>query len=188
MAEKNSTHFDQIQPTSMKTVSDFKRDSDVKLPVALWAYRTTYKMTTKATLFSLVYGLEAILPIEFEVPSLGIPVETRMPMSQSLKERLEHLEGLNESRMRSVQHVEAIQLRRKIAFDKRNKTRILRPGMLVLLQDARKLDFPGKFDALWLGPFLVKGVFPNNSVQMQTLNGKDFPTRTTRNRYKEYRT
>ena len=94
---------------------------------------------------------------------------------QSLKERLEHLEGLDESRRRSAQHVEAIQLRRKIAFDKRNKTRNLRPGMLVLLQDARKLDFPGKFDALWLGPFLVKGVFPNNSVQLQTLNGEDFP-------------
>ena len=169
-------------------MSDSKRDWDVKLPAALWAYRTTYKVTTKATPFSLVYGLEAILPIEFEVPSLRIAVETRMPMSESLKERLEHLEGLDESRRRSAQHVEAIQLRRKIAFDKRNKTRILRPGMLVLLQDARKLDFLGKFDALWLGPFLVKGVFPNNSVQLQTLNGEDFPTRTAGNRCKEYRT
>ena len=145
-------------------------------------------MTNNATPFSLVYGLEAILPIEFEVPSLRIVVETRMPMSQSLKERLEHLEGLDESRRRSAQHVEAIQLRRKIAFDKRNKTRNLQPGMLVLLQDARKLDFPGKFDALWLGPFLVKGVFPNNSVQLQTLNGEDFPTRTAGNRCKECRT
>jgi hypothetical protein len=30
--------------------------------------------------------------------------------------------------------------------------------MLILLQDARKLDFSGKFDAVWLGPYLVSEV------------------------------
>ena len=78
-------HTERVNQTLVgilrKTVSDSKRDWDVKLPAALWAYRTTYKVTTKATPFSLVYGLEAILPIEFEVPSLRIAVETRMPMS-----------------------------------------------------------------------------------------------------------
>ena len=53
-----------------KTIHDSKRDWDVKLTVALWAYRTTFKVTTQATSFSLVYGLEATLPIEFEVESL----------------------------------------------------------------------------------------------------------------------
>jgi hypothetical protein len=43
--------------------------------------------------------------------------------------------------------------------------------MLVMLQDARKLEFPGKFDALWLGPFIIKEVFPNNSIQLQNLDG-----------------
>ena len=39
-----------------KTVLDLKRDWDVKLTTTLWAYRTTFKVTTHATLFSLVYG------------------------------------------------------------------------------------------------------------------------------------
>lgn len=155
---------------------------------ALWAYRTTYKVTTRAMPFSLVYGVESILPIEFEVPSLRIAMNAHMSTNQSLKERLERLEALDEARMISTQHVEAIQRRKKVAFDKRHKVRILQPGMLILLQDARRLDFPGKFDALWLGPYLMHDVFPNNSVQLETLNGELFPTRTSGNRLKEYKT
>ncbi len=35
-----------------KTVIDSKRDWDVKLNAALWAYRTTYKVITQVTPFS----------------------------------------------------------------------------------------------------------------------------------------
>ncbi len=57
----------------------------------------------------------------------------------------------------------------------------------MMLQDARKLEFPGKFNALWLGPFAIKEVFPNNSVQLQNLDGLDFPTRTNGGHCKEYK-
>ena len=71
-----------------KIVTESKRDWDIKLTVALWTYRTTYKVTTWATPFSLMYGLEAILPIEFDVPSLRIAIENRLDDSTSLKDRL----------------------------------------------------------------------------------------------------
>ncbi len=122
-----------------KTVHDSKKDWDSKLTAPLWAYRTTYKVTTHATPFSLVYGIEAILPIEFEIPSLRITTNERLDESQSLKDRLEQLEGLNEARQLSAQHIETMQRRRKVQFDKRHKSRTLTPGMLVMLQDARKL-------------------------------------------------
>jgi hypothetical protein len=108
-------------------------------------------------------------------------------MAPSLVERLLMLESLDETRRASAQHVETIQRRRKLAFDKRHKTRTLLPGMLVMLQDARKIDFPGKFDAVWMGPYLIVEAYPNNSVQLQTLNGEVFPTRTSGNRCKEYK-
>jgi hypothetical protein len=150
---------------------------------------TTYKVSTRATPFSLVYGIEATLPIEFEVESLRVAVDSRLTYDQSLKDRLVALKALDESRRVSTQHIEAIQQRRKITFDKKkHKKRTLRPGMLILLQDARKLDFPDKFDAVWLGPYLVSEVFANNSVQLETLNGEQFPTRTSGSRCKEYRT
>ena len=53
-----------------KTVTNSKRDWDNKLTATLWAYRTTYKVTTRMMPFAFMYGLEAVLPIEFEIRSL----------------------------------------------------------------------------------------------------------------------
>lgn len=161
-----------------KTVIDSKKDWDVKLSWALWACRTTFKVTTQATPFSLVYGLEATLPIEFEVESLRVAVESRLTDNQSLRNRQTTLEELNERRMMKTQHIEAIQRQRKITFDKRHKKRTLMLGMMVMVQDARRLDIPDKFDAVWLGPYLVRMAFPNNCLQLETLNGESFPTCT----------
>jgi hypothetical protein len=80
-----------------------------------------------------MYGMEAILPIEFEVPSLRIAIENRLDDSTSLKDQLAWLESLNERRQFAAQHVEVIQRRRKVAFDKRQKTRKLLPNMWVML-------------------------------------------------------
>lgn len=53
-----------------KTITNSKNDWNTKLLAALWAYTTTFNVTTQATTFSLVYGVEAILPIDFEIPFL----------------------------------------------------------------------------------------------------------------------
>jgi hypothetical protein len=68
-----------------KIVIDSKQDWDHKLIVALWAYKTTYKVSTRTTPFSLVFGVEVVLPMEFEVPSLRITIDERLDDSQSLK-------------------------------------------------------------------------------------------------------
>ena len=130
------------------------------MTAALWAYRTTFKVTTRATPFSVVFGIAATLPIELEVEALRVAVSSRLPVKQSLMNRLTDLEELDERRRVAAQHIEAIQQQMKIIFDKRNKRRALEPGMMVIVQDARKMDFSGKFDALWLGPYMVKVVFP----------------------------
>ena len=169
-----------------KMIRDSKWDWDVKLTAAIWACQMTFKVTMQAIPLSLVYVIEATLPIEFEVESLRLFVETRLTDSQSLRRRLTILEELDESRRLSAQHIEAIQRRRKIAFDKKHKKRTLRVGMLILLQDGRKNDFPGKFDVVWMSLYIVSEVFDNNSVQLTTLSGEKFPQRTAGSRCKEY--
>ena len=134
-----------------------------------------------------MYGLEATLPIEYEVEPLRIAIGSRPTESQSLNNRLTDLEELDERRRMATQHIEAIQRRGKIIFNKWHKKIALRLGMMVMNQDARKLDFSGKFDAVWLGLYLVREVFLNNSMQLETLNGESFPTRTFGSRCKEYR-
>ena len=48
---------------------------NLQLFSALWVYRTTINTSTGFTPFQLVYGLEATLPIECEIPSLKLIVE-----------------------------------------------------------------------------------------------------------------
>ena len=119
-------------------------------------------MTIQATPFSLVYEIEATLLIEFKVESLQVAVEFPLTDNWSLKNMLTDLEELDERRQMTAQHIEAIQRQRKITFDKRHKKVALWPGMMVMIQDARKLEFPSKFDAVWMGPYLVREAFLNN--------------------------
>ncbi|KAL6313316.1 hypothetical protein AAG906_008913 [Vitis piasezkii] len=46
---------------------------------ALWAYRTTYQTPTQATLYSLIYGIEVVLPLSVD-PSLRIAIHEGLTM------------------------------------------------------------------------------------------------------------
>ena len=48
------------------------KDWHEKLPFVLHACRTEVCTSTGATPYSLVYGMEAVLPIEVEIPSLRV--------------------------------------------------------------------------------------------------------------------
>ena len=119
--------------------------------------------------------------------SLRVAASSRLLVNQSLRNRLTDLEEFDERRRVAAQQFQAIQRQRKIIFDKWNKKNALKPCMMVMMQDARKLDFSGKFNALWLGPYIVNAVFPNSSLQLEILNGESFPWRTSGSRCKQFR-
>ena len=54
------------------------KDWHEKLPFALHAYQTAIRTSTRATLFSLVYEMEAVLPIEVEISSLRVLMEAKL--------------------------------------------------------------------------------------------------------------
>jgi hypothetical protein len=56
----------------------------------LWAYWTSVKSAAGFTPFWLVYGLEAILPIECEIPSLKLAIKL-LPNTSTEEERLLYL-------------------------------------------------------------------------------------------------
>jgi hypothetical protein len=80
-----------------KTVSQSKSDWHLMLYPALWAYRTSVKTSTGFSPFQLVHGVESILPIECEIPSLKLEIEL-LPDTSDLEECLVHLECLDEQR------------------------------------------------------------------------------------------
>ena len=54
------------------------RDWSEKLSFTLWAYRTSFRTSTRVTLYSLVYGMEAVLPVEIEMGSLRVALEQQI--------------------------------------------------------------------------------------------------------------
>ena len=58
-----------------KVVSNSRFDWADRLHGVLWAYRIAYKTDVGATPFELGFGLNAILPIEFLVPTLKVAKE-----------------------------------------------------------------------------------------------------------------
>lgn len=64
----------------------------------LWAYITTCKKLAGQTLFKLVYGTKAIIPMEYIIPNLWIAAMTHMVDHEAFEERLAQLEELEEER------------------------------------------------------------------------------------------
>ena len=83
---------------------------------AIWAYRTSINNATKFTPFQLVYGLEATIPIECEIPSLKLAVEL-IPNTSSEEECLLYLERLDETRRLATLVIEAQKKRVKAHFE-----------------------------------------------------------------------
>ncbi|RVW53498.1 hypothetical protein CK203_083734 [Vitis vinifera] len=83
------------------------RDWSEKLPFALWAYRTSFRTSTGATPYSLVYGMEAMLPVEIEMGSLRVALEQQIPEADWAQARFDQLNLLDERRLRAADHVRA---------------------------------------------------------------------------------
>jgi hypothetical protein len=61
----------------------------------LWSYQTSMKAATVFSPFQLVYGFEAVLPIECQIPSLKLVVEL-LPDTTPLEEHVLYLEQIDE--------------------------------------------------------------------------------------------
>ncbi|KAJ9705918.1 hypothetical protein PVL29_003839 [Vitis rotundifolia] len=62
----------------LRRMVETSRDWSKKLPFALWAYRTSFRTSTRATPYSLVYSMEAVLRIEIEMGSLRVTLEQQI--------------------------------------------------------------------------------------------------------------
>ena len=79
-----------------KTVSESQKDWHERIHEALWSYRTSTRRSTGTTPFNLVYGAEAVLPIEIELPSLRITAAAELTPEDEryVKNRIAALENL----------------------------------------------------------------------------------------------
>ncbi|XP_049354720.1 uncharacterized protein LOC125819297 [Solanum verrucosum] len=128
-----------------------------KLPFALLRYRTAVRTSIGATPYLLVYGTEAVLPAEVEIPSLQIIVEAEIEDTEWVKTRLEKLTLIDEKRLTAVCFGQLYQQRMAGAYNKKVHPRHFEVGQLVLKRILpHQEEAKGKFPPNWQGPYLIK--------------------------------
>ncbi|XP_077247232.1 uncharacterized protein LOC143886950 [Tasmannia lanceolata] len=137
------------------------KDWSSKLPFVIWAYRTSVRTSTRATPYSLTYGMEVVLPIELKIPSLRILMESDLLESEWARIRHQDLCMMDEKMLKVAYHVQGYQCRLERAFNKKVRIRDLRKGDMVLRECGASIFDPrGKFRPNWSGPYIVDEILP----------------------------
>ncbi|XP_020258850.1 uncharacterized protein LOC109835279 [Asparagus officinalis] len=90
------------------------------------------KTLTKSTPFSLVYGCEAVLLLEIQIPSLRVTLAIRMTDEEQHRLRLQELEVLDDMRLQAQQQIELYHAQISKAYNKKVKEQIFKEDDLVL--------------------------------------------------------
>ena len=163
------------------------RDWLKKLHFALQAYRTSFHTSIGATPYSLVYGMEVVLPVETKMSSLRVALEQQIFETEWAQARFDQLNLLDERRLRVVDHVQAYQRKMACAFKNRVKPRPLQNGDLVL-RILRGLvgDPRGKLRPSWSGPYVIRELTPKGAAWLTNLDGNQFSKPANMDQLKKY--
>ncbi|CAJ2665934.1 unnamed protein product [Trifolium pratense] len=153
-----------------------------ELDNVLWAYRTTPHSTTGETPFRMVYGTEAVIPVEIGEPSR----RTEQPLDEeqndeALREELDLVEEI-----RTGASLKEATLKQKIAA--RHDTKVIKRdfevGSLVLRRNADSQG--GKLAPNWEGPYRVIDKTENGAYYLEDLRGKKLPRPWNAQKLKQY--
>ena len=181
--EAANKNIKRIVEKMTKTYKDWHE----KLPFALYAYRTTVRTSTGATPFSLVYGMDAVLPVEVEIPSLRILMETKLEEAEWVQSRYEQLNLIEERRLTALCHGKMYQRRMIRAHDKKVRPRQFYEGELVLKKILPpQHDERGKWTPKWEGPYVVKRAFSGGALILTEMDGEELPNPVNSDAVKKY--
>ncbi|XP_012461525.1 uncharacterized protein LOC105781538 [Gossypium raimondii] len=82
-----------------------------KLPFALYTYRTSIRTSTEATPFSLVYGMETVLPIKVEILSVRVLSKLKLDEEEWIQSQYDQLNLIEGKRLKAICHGQIYQKR-----------------------------------------------------------------------------
>ncbi|KAL0446317.1 UNVERIFIED_CONTAM: hypothetical protein Slati_1759600 [Sesamum latifolium] len=155
-------------------VAKSKRDWHERIGEALWTYRTTVRTPTQSTPYTLVYGVDAVLSLEQQIPSLRIAIQEGLTEKENARIWLKELEDLDEKRLEAQQRLECYQTRLSMAFNKKVRLCSFQVGDLVLAVRRPVITThwtKNNFFPKWDGPYIVKESYTNSAYKLVTEYG-----------------
>ena len=162
----NRTIFTGIK----KNLQDSRNQWPEELHRVLWSYRTTPSSATGHTPFSLVYGTEAIIPVEVGLPSMRMRGFDEELNNSRMREHLDLADELRDQALYKMVKYKQLMSR---FYNRRVRTRQFREGDLVLrvLKSSQPTTHK-KLGPRWEGPYRVKQVKGKGSYELEHLDGK----------------
>ena len=157
-----------------KLLEESKNYWHTNLEHALWADRLTLKKHIGMSPYHLVYGTDAIFPTSLGVPVMRLIQEVQSDDNDMIR-RINQTIHLQQTREEFYNKALQKQDNIKKLFDRRKKDNNFNVGDKVLKWDSRREDKGkhGKFDNLWLCPYLIHSTAGNNAYFLQELNGAE---------------
>ncbi|XP_074375272.1 uncharacterized protein LOC141717046 [Apium graveolens] len=151
-----------------KRIEKSRNDLVDEILSLLWAYRTTCRVTTRATPFMLAYGAEAVVPVKILHSSPRIQAYNAEENEEGQRLALDLIDEV-----RDEAHAKIVEYPKKASFyyNLRVKEKFYKQGDMVL----RKVEASGvgqrrKLAPNWEGPYKIKSVQGRGSYKLETMD------------------
>jgi len=155
------------------------------LSEALWAHRISRHGATKVTPFELVYGQEAVLPVEVNLDAYRLAKQNDLSAVVYHDLMMDNIDEVTDVRLKALKEIEKDKARVAKAYNKKVRSKSFQVGELVwktILPIGSKSNQFGKWSPNWEGPYKVVKVIFGNSYVLETLQGERL-TRAFNGRY-----
>jgi len=142
-----------------------------EVPRIVWAYHTTPQSSTHETPLSLVYGSNAMIPVEIQESS---PRFLNFVAEESNEERKVNLDLLDKVREEARVSAEAVKRRVERRHNSKVRPRQFQEGNLVM-RKAHQHEMENKLSPKWTGTFRVVETLENGAYRLETLDGGAIP-------------
>ena len=169
-----------------KYINEHKDDWDLYISSVLFAYRTKRHSTTRHELFYLMYGRDAVLPVEFAISTSQNECPTEH-CSDDLLDRVHTLTGkVIGDRLETQDVIHKAQEKQILRHDD-NLREVVRfkIGDSVLLYQSQ-LRGKKKLEDRWKGPYFIHEVLENGAYKLRTTEDKILKVPVNAERLKPY--